>query len=291
MLAFTAAQTFPRAQPNQKTRNGSVDLLRFVGAIGIIQFHCAAPGGWIGLAALPMFVMLLVYFGAAKPIEQQAKRLLLPWLVWSAIYGALKLTQSIVSGTSLSGEFAPWMVLTGTALHLWFLPFSFLFLLICAAIPARAPLPLLSIVCVLLSVTALWIFNSAELPIPFAQWFSVIPAACAGLLMQRAATKTVAPMALACGGIAALYGGMEMMTPQLAISGLVVLIAMAIQLPQTKLVETLSGLSLGMYLVHPAVIALTLHAIPRDGSLLFPIVLIGSILIAAVLKRLVPEIV
>ncbi|MEO0797560.1 MAG: hypothetical protein AAFX93_20650, partial [Verrucomicrobiota bacterium] len=64
------------------TRNGSVDLLRFFGAIGIIQFHCGAPGGWFGLSALPMFVALLVFFGAGKPISRSFRRLMVPWIFW-----------------------------------------------------------------------------------------------------------------------------------------------------------------------------------------------------------------
>lgn len=285
MLTFTANYSLARPHAPAQTRNGSVDLLRFAGAIGIIQFHCGAPGSWIGLAALPMFVTLLVFYGAGRSIKHQAKRLLVPWIAWSGIYATLKIAQSVVTGTPLSDEFAPWMLLTGASLHLWFLPFSFLFLAVCAAIPKRTPTDLLWPVCIVLSATALWIFNTGLLLVPFAQWLSVIPAACAGLLMQRTGNKILPPLVLALGSVVALSLGMDTMTFQLAIAGLAVALAIAIPIPQTKIVDTLSGLSLGMYLVHPAIIAMVLYAIPKNEMLFFPAVLLGSVLATLVLKR------
>lgn len=273
------------------SRNSSIDLLRFIGAIGIIQFHCDVTGGWVGLAALPMFVMLLVYFGAGKPIAQQAKRLLLPWLAWSALYACMKYARSVINGEPLSSEFAPWMVLTGASLHLWFLSFSFLFLLFCVLIPKRTPPPLLAFVCVLLSGVSLWISNTNHLLIPLVQWLPVIPAAFAGLLMQRFRNETVVSVALAFSAIAAFYFGIDTMTPQLAIAGLAIALAIAIPMPQTRIVDTLSGLSLGMYLVHPAVMVFTLIFVAKHEALFFPLVVLGSILITALLKRFAPAIV
>ena len=50
-------------------------------------------------------------------------------------------------------------------------------------------------------------------------------------------------------------------------------------------------LSLGMYLVHPAVMVLTLVVVSKDEVLFFPLVVLGSILITAVLRRFAPAIV
>lgn len=266
-------------------------MLRFLGAIGIIQFHCDVAGGWIGLAALPMFIMLLVYYGAGKPVAHQARRLLVPWLAWSVIYACIKYARSIINDAPLSSEFAPWMVLTGTSLHLWFLSFSFLFLLFCVLVPERAPTPLLAFVCVLLSGACLWVSNTANLLIPLVQWMPVVPAAFAGLLMQRFRNETVVPLTLACSAFAAFCFGLDTMTPQLAIAGLAVALASAVPMPQTKIVDTLSGLSLGMYLVHPAVMVFTLIFVAKGEVLFFPLVLLGSILMTALLKRFAPAIV
>ena len=55
---------------------------------------------------------------------------------------------------------------------------------------------------------------------PLVQWLPVVPAAFAGLLMQRLGNEIIVPIALACGSIVALYFGLDMMTPQLTIAGL-----------------------------------------------------------------------
>ena len=55
----------------------------------------------------------------------RARRLLMPWLVWSVVYGGVKLAEALVEGQPLGSAFAPWMLLTGPAIHLWFLPFAF----------------------------------------------------------------------------------------------------------------------------------------------------------------------
>ncbi|WP_281932433.1 acyltransferase family protein [Roseibium album] len=288
MLTFTAEQSFSRPVSVSTTRNGSVDLLRFAGAIGIILFHCGAPGSWFGLAALPMFVMLLVFYGAGRALSVSARRLLVPWLIWSGIYAALKIAQSVVTGTPLSDEFVPWMFLTGPSIHLWFLPFSFLFLAVCAAMPERMPTALLWPVCIVLSAAALGMFNTGQLPVPFAQWLAVIPAACVGLLMQRLNNKILSPLALAMSAIVALLLGVSAMTNQLLIAGLVIAMAFAIQLPTTKASSFLSSMSLGMYLVHPALIAALLYVVPSDSPLFFPAVVTGSLALTLALKKLFP---
>ena len=41
-------------------RNAMLDYARFLAAAGILFFHSGAPGAWIGYAALPFFLMLLI---------------------------------------------------------------------------------------------------------------------------------------------------------------------------------------------------------------------------------------
>ena len=62
------------------TRNATFDYARLIAAIGIIVFHVGAPGASIGYAALPFFLMLLVFlafpvaagkdFGTYRPRAQ-----------------------------------------------------------------------------------------------------------------------------------------------------------------------------------------------------------------------------
>ncbi len=288
MLTFTANYSHARSHAPAQTRNGSVDLLRFVGAIGIILFHCGAAGSWIGLAALPMFVTLLVFYGAGRPLIGSARRLLVPWLIWSGIYTVLKIMQSLVAGTSLSAEFVPWMFLTGPSIHLWFLPFAFLFLAVCVCLPDHLPVAGLWTICLSLSAGSIWLFHTIDLPIPFAQWTTVIPAACAGLLMQRTPNKILPPMVLVGGCIVALMAGVDGNSRQLAIAGLAVAVAMFISLPRSVYTDFLSEVSFGMYLVHPALIAALLCVVPNSSPLLFPMVAAGSLAITLALRKVLP---
>lgn len=115
-------------------RNAALDYARLIAAIGIIVFHVGAPGAAVGYAALPFFLMLLLILAFPAALRQdfasyarsRASRLIWPWLTWSLVYGALKAAEVILGGKTVSSEFMPWMLLTGPALHLWFLPFAFI---------------------------------------------------------------------------------------------------------------------------------------------------------------------
>lgn len=114
-------------------RNATLDYARLLAAFGIVLFHANAPGHAIGYAALPFFLMLLLCL--AWPAAQRddfgryvcnrATRLLVPFAVWSGIFGLLKLAEVLLTGVSLGSEFKPSMLLTGPAIHLWFLPFAY----------------------------------------------------------------------------------------------------------------------------------------------------------------------
>jgi peptidoglycan/LPS O-acetylase OafA/YrhL len=78
-------------------RNGTLDHARLIAAVGIVVFHSGAPGAWVGYAALPFFLMLLIVLAWPAAERQslpafargRAARLMIPWLIWSCIYGTL----------------------------------------------------------------------------------------------------------------------------------------------------------------------------------------------------------
>lgn len=104
------------------------------------MFHAGAPGRGVGYAALPFFLMTLILLAlpAAQSKEfgpfakDRARRLLIPWLIWSAIYAAFKLLEVVWHHKPLGSEFSATMLLTGTSLHLWFLPFAYV---VCLFLP------------------------------------------------------------------------------------------------------------------------------------------------------------
>lgn len=84
-------------------RNGSLDYARFAAAFGIVFFYAGAAGSNIGYAALPFFLIVMIVLaipsaarlGFADYTSGRARRLLLPWLLWSGVYGSLKLAEVV----------------------------------------------------------------------------------------------------------------------------------------------------------------------------------------------------
>jgi hypothetical protein len=168
-------------QVQRSTRNGTIDLVRLLGAISIVYFHMGLPLREYALSALPMFIVLLTYYGSAQTVTNRFNRLMLPWIFWSAVFATLKLGEILVGGSSLAKEFHWWMLFTGPSIHLWFLPFSFAFLAAFRFVTGKLKLTLL----VLTSVASYLTFSFMELSPPFAQWFSVWPAAAVGIVMYN----------------------------------------------------------------------------------------------------------
>lgn len=172
-------------------RNGLVDICRFVAACGIVVFHAKAPGSAIGYSALQLFTLYLVYF--ARP--NRYGYLLRLWLFWSAIYGALKILDVIVGGSSWGAEFDLYMFLTGPALHLWFLPFAAVAVIVAPRLP-RSPALIVT------GSLALLALGSITLPVPLAQWVAVAPAVLLGIALAERWSIAVAVLVVAAGWLA-----------------------------------------------------------------------------------------
>lgn len=242
-------------------RNGVIELARFAGSLAILWFHLGLPGREIALGALPMFVTFLVYFGAGQPIELRARRLLVPWVFWSVVYGALK----FLDGDS----FAPWMLLTGPAIHLWFLPFAF--------VVERLGVLLLPLSFLFLLLV--------EFPVPVVQWASVLPAAALGYGLAKGASRYWCLALAAAGGVLHLLGfqgAVSLMT-----GALVVFLALSISI-QSRTAEYLGRIAFGVYLVHPIIVAVLLRVADLDPVPMFVIAALGSVLAAELCRRAVP---
>jgi peptidoglycan/LPS O-acetylase OafA/YrhL len=134
------------ASPVARTgRIASIDRLRIVAAVGIVWFHTeGAPGGRIGYAGLPIF--LLIFFSlvalhgqtdtARRFLSRRWDRLLKPWLFWSLVYGVCRLVNSVRLGEAgyFRGLLSLNVLVTGTNIHLWYLPYSFVLGLVAYAV-------------------------------------------------------------------------------------------------------------------------------------------------------------
>ena len=186
---------------SSQSRIANIERLRIISAFGVASFHVH---DWfprsLGVAG---FIILLLSFcafvvnkpepyGIAMVAKRKAQRLLKPWLFWSIIYGGLGLAKMIQQNVSFSEVFSPTMLLTGTRIHLWFLPFAFVAAIFLALIHRRITGIRDSFtITTAISIGALCIFGCSIiqsrllLPTPLAQWTLGLPAIPLGFAIGR----------------------------------------------------------------------------------------------------------
>lgn len=284
-------------------RNATYDYARLLAAFGIVLFHAGGPAASIGYAALPFFLMLVIWFampaaqtqGFAAYTRTRAQRLLMPWLIWSALYGALKLAEVLVTPATFRAEFSLYMCLTGPALHLWFLPAAFLACLgiqpLVRHMPVSGHAPL-ALAMTLAALALLGFGQNQTLPIPFAQWVYVAPAACLGLalaLLRR--TPLLAGVLTLSLILSAWLLGWHQGVWQLGLAALTLLICGKIHLPASRASQHAAGLSLGIYLAHPMVFSVLERLTTLSPSTLIyaATATLGAMAIAALVDRVLRQ--
>ncbi|MFC1604798.1 acyltransferase family protein [Planctomycetota bacterium] len=179
----------------------NIERLRFVSAFCVASFHTHE---WFprSIGVVGFIILLLSYcafvvnkpepYGIAKVARRKARRLLKPWLFWSIIYGGLGLAKMVVENVSFSDVFSPTMLLTGTRIHLWFLPFAFVAALFLTFIHRRIiDIPDSFTITTAISIGALCIFGCSIIqsrlqpPTPLAQWVLGLPAIPLGFVIGR----------------------------------------------------------------------------------------------------------
>ncbi len=275
-------------------RNATLDYARLVASFGIVIFHVGAPGAALGYAALPFFLILLVVMvlPSAKCmsfdifLKSRVKRLIVPWLIWSAIYGTLKLSEVVVTETTLSAEFAPYMLFTGPALHLWFLPFAFITSLLAYPVIQStrfAPIYLHSTLLTMIALFFLVIQQERAFPIPITQWLYGAPAISLGLGLALVGRQVWASILMVCVfSSAALLIDSRAGLLQILIAAVAFILCSTWRLPQTSFSALASKSALGVYLSHPLVISILTRTTSLDpqSSTTAILVCIGSLGIA-----------
>jgi hypothetical protein len=147
-----------------------IDYGRFLAALGIVWFHSHAPGGRMAYIALPFFLVLLS-MPSNSSIASRARRLLKPFLIWSLVFALVHMAFAIKAQEPVFGWWDWHMLLTGTWIHLWFLPFAFL----AAILAPWFQHPLASLGAAILAAVLLSA-EQAPTAVPFGQWsFGIIP--------------------------------------------------------------------------------------------------------------------
>jgi peptidoglycan/LPS O-acetylase OafA/YrhL len=287
-------------------RNGTLDYARLIAAFGIVFFHTGGAGGAIGYAALPFFLMLLIVLSipSARRLHftafahQRAQRLLMPWIVWSCVYGALKLLEVFLHSKPLAAEFAPWMLLTGPAIHLWFLPFAFVACLgiyPLARLRPRCVLPTQALLILTLVAAALVTMvglDETKLPVPLMQWSFGVPAVFLGLALafgfEVPSGQFVAMVGAVFAGLTAYSFGWTGGLLQLALATVALLVCLNLHYPETPKSRWAAQASLGVYLSHPLIASILMRTTPLpENSTVFALTTIaGSLALTAALHIL-----
>jgi peptidoglycan/LPS O-acetylase OafA/YrhL len=176
----------------------AIELARFLACFGIVAAHAfALEDDWVGHLALALFLLLTAFLamqsaqraGGKYPFIARAKRLVLPWLAWSFFYRLVDLRiNDDPSKYNLLND--PWTLLIGTSVHLWFLPFVMLAMVLVEPVSRVVTTPKSLAVALALMVAgsglAFWLEAYYAPVVPLVQWLFSLPLYILGLLIAIA---------------------------------------------------------------------------------------------------------
>jgi surface polysaccharide O-acyltransferase-like enzyme len=198
----------PVAEPRKSSeRLANVERLRIVAMLEIVTFHVGESIGSgsqrlpvVAGLGLPVFLLLNNAFnctlvermGTRKFLDVKVSRLLLPWLIWSAVYAAIIIAESVRHDEPLAERFSLWTLVGGTYTHLWFVPFALFGSLLLAGLQVRTralPHPLMAgLACVAgaaLAVAGAWLIEARTIEWPVLQWLFALPSPLLGFALGR----------------------------------------------------------------------------------------------------------
>lgn len=289
------------AAVERPARQHSLDALRIAAAAGIVWFHADphAQSAHIGNAGLPVFLLLVGYAVAntarrrplGEYVQERARRLLVPFAAW---YAAYCIEVAVVAGPEQLAArltLSPLATVQGPALHLWLLLFAF-------GISALAALALRPVVPGRTTFSALGAGALAVLgaqpalapPEPIAQWWYALPAVLVGLALGHAEERERRWLSVLLGaGVLAVCALTYPRSPgaavEYAIGCTLAIAATQVRIPPVPAIARGAELTLGVYVLHPAVFT-ACHVVGLGGfAERFVIGLLGSAAATAVLRR------
>jgi len=185
-----------------KNRAAGFELFRIFACFGIVWFHLGLPGRIIGYSGLPYFMILTVYFLVSNKQEKTLKyifsRIMLPWLFWSFIYALFIYTKAYLFNENPNDKFFLWMIATGSAIHLWYLPFSFMITILLLKFKKRIIIqgnPLLwSVLCSVATIISSIFMNKINHIIPLKQYVFITPSVFIGIYFSKALKQPISDL-------------------------------------------------------------------------------------------------
>ncbi len=261
-------------------RNPWVDGLRVAAAVGIVWFHARAPEAEFAYSGLSVFLIMTFYFEArrsgAASLSGLAARYLIPWAFWFLFYGFAHLAVSepflrnYGANVSLLAT-----ILAGTSIHLWYLPFVFVFLValrMALNTPVRdIAFPLAATALLIYIATArLWLAAATEMGPPIGQYAQALPAVLTGVALGAANNSSGARAVIALLVVALAVAGLTV-SHQFGLQDALAatLFIVALFLGKKPLARNLSfgllpALTYGVYLIHPIFLDLSKSTFPQD---------------------------
>lgn len=257
-------------------RNGLIDYGRFVAALGIVWFHSQAPGNRIAYIALPFFLVLLSMPSSASLVVR-ARRLLVPFVTWSLIFGMLATALAVKNNDPPFSWWGWHMILTGTWIHLWFLPFAF----VAAVLAPWFRHPLASLGAALLVAFLLAVEGAPDM-IPFGQWsFGAIPVL-VGIAYFSWGWR-LAVITLLSSWLILYFGRPSPDNTTILVGTALAMGCLSYRLPSTALSDWCARLSVWIYLAHPLIIILG-QSLRITWVELGLFSLVGSVILAQILE-------
>ncbi|MDB6171070.1 MAG: putative acyltransferase [Chthoniobacteraceae bacterium] len=156
-----------------------IEALRIASAFAIVWYHSGISGHEVSYGGLIVFLILSVYLAghSARPINlrifQRAQRLLIPWVIWFVVYGVFNVIKHKPIISLGNGALAG--VLAGSSIHLWYMPYIFVWLILFDFSRTKLPDSLISwvsgiLAAVMLSLTVVWRAELVHLGYPFTQY-------------------------------------------------------------------------------------------------------------------------
>ena len=243
----------------------AMDFARFLAAFGVVAAHAyASERDWIGHLALGLFLILTAFLavqsmdraGGRYPWIDRARRLVLPWLFWSLVFRVVFFV--VADGPERYALLSdPWTLLIGSSIHLWFLPFVMLAMVLVAPsgrwITSAPAVRLASVVLVLVTVPLFALHHFVPMPEPLPQWAFGFPVYAYGLLIGHAHRIGQVSWPLAAVALLSVVGFVLTSEPWALMSLVAALGFEAFwRMPYARdWMKPLGAAAFGIYLVHP----------------------------------------